>query len=261
MRRRVRIVAVVLGLIALRGAAAAQVVQGRLLEAGTGDPLAAATIQLRQAERRKRVVAAGVTDGDGRFVLRAPATGTYVLHAERLGFKAVNSPRFDLIAGAEPLEVELSLGVEAVPLAPLAILSDRPARLNLRLQAYYDRRKEWGKEGLGFGYFLEGEELRNATRVSDLVGRVPGVWVQAVGGTRRSVVMRGPYTIQQVDRCVPTVFVDGEQAGTGTDIDDLVSPAEVAAIEVYPGISKPPELEKGQLCGAVVIWTGGRPRR
>jgi hypothetical protein len=57
--------------------------------------------------------------------------------------------------------------------------------------------------------------------------------------------------------CV-TVWVDGAQwqALDAGDLDSFVRPEEVAAVEVYNGISIPPQFTTvGQSCSAVVVWT------
>jgi len=67
--------------------------------------------------------------------------------------------------------------------------------------------------------------------------------------------------MSSIEGCVPDVYVDGARipAWDGGDIDQLVSVAEIAAVEVYPGIYKPPEYDSGNLCGSIVIWTGLSP--
>jgi hypothetical protein len=245
-------------LLTLAHGAAAQTVQGRLLQQGTDQAIAGAAVELRQADSTG-VIATVTTNANGAFTLRAPAPGAYTLHAERIGFKAVDSQPFALARGAEPLNVRLYMGVEAVPLEPLVVVSNRP---DPHLTAYYDRREHYGPAGLGTGYFIAGAELeqerKHAVRPSDYLRIVPGVVVRGGGGRSRQVTMQRTYRIAPYGGCVPDVFIDGQMtpAGNGNDIDELVSVSEISAIEVYPGINKPPELETGHLCGAIVIWTG-----
>jgi hypothetical protein len=244
-------------LLTLAHGVAAQSVQGHLLQQGSTDPIEGALVELRQAD--STVVAQATTDADGGFSLRAPEPGVYTLHAERLGFKAVDSQPVALARNGEPLRVQLYMGVKAVPLEPLVVVTDRP---DPHLTAYYDRRRHYGPAGLGTGYFIEDAELeqerRHAIRASDIVRIVPGVVVRGTGGTSRQVAMQRSYGLSATGGCVPDVFVDGAMipAGSGNDIDQLVSVSEISAIEVYPGLSKPAELHTGHLCGAIVIWTG-----
>ena len=263
-------------------AVAAQTVQGLLLDAVTDQPVSSAEVRLLRANDRDETAATAVTDDAGRFLLRAPAPGRYRLRARRIGYEPVTTPPFDLLGGDAPLEVEVRLSAVAVMLAPLTIVSERaPLVESLRLQTaeYYDRKARYGREGLGLGEFLEQEEIRqtNPSRVSDALRMVRGVWVQGGGGRRQVITLRGHGSLRAGGnaRCIPQVYLDGAPVATGRDIDELVSPWSLAAIEVYPGLSVPAEFwwypssgtEQLELpaCGVIVLWTGygggGRARR
>lgn len=237
----------------------AQAVQGRILLIDSVEPLAAATVQLLQGEHGDSVVATGRTDEQGRFLLRAPLPGTYRLRAVRIGSQPVVSAPFDLVRDEPPLEVELATATHAVPLAPLVILSERPARLNLGLymRGYYEREEVWGREGLGLGHFLDREDIQrtNPFKVTDAVRLLRGVHVEGAGGRGQMITFR---TVRRMSEraCVPPVFIDGVRAATGADIDDLVAIADVVAIEVYPGLKVPAEFATGDGCGVVAVWTG-----
>lgn len=259
---------------------AAQVVRGQLLEAGTDQPLAAAAVELLRADTADGVAARGVTDDQGRFQLRAPAAGTYRLRFTRMGYHLVMSQPIDLGPGDQPLVVEVRMSPVVLLLDPVTIVAQRPpSQNNLRLgnAGFYEREQRYGQEGLGLGEFLEQEEIRSTspTHVSDVLRAVRGVWVQAAGGARQVITLRGHGSIYGTDgRCVPQVYVDGAPAATGADIDDLVSPWSLAGVEVYPGLSVPQEFWRdvrsrdakgatvqGQACGAIVLWTGGGTAR
>ncbi|MCG6989109.1 MAG: carboxypeptidase-like regulatory domain-containing protein, partial [Gemmatimonadetes bacterium] len=77
--------------------AAAQRVRGRLVDAGTGEPVPAAEMSLLSGESGTRVVKRALTTDSGRFVLTAPRPGRYRLKAERIGYRTVVSPPFDLV--------------------------------------------------------------------------------------------------------------------------------------------------------------------
>mgnify|MGYP006305718987 FL=1 len=75
-----------LGLVLLPGAAAAQQVQGRLLDDADARPLAGAWVTLvRDGEN----VARAVTRVDGGFRIIAPTPGRYLLRADFLGYGTV----------------------------------------------------------------------------------------------------------------------------------------------------------------------------
>jgi hypothetical protein len=206
------------------------------------------------------VDARGVTDAQGHFSLHAPASGTYRLRCLVIGYQPVTTPPFDLRRDEPPLDVEVRMSQVAVLLAPLTIVSQRPARLGtlwLEMEGYFDRQHRYGREGLGTGRFLDREEIDREVpyNVSDIFRMMPGVRVEGRGGqsqviTFRSMTYRG--------RCVPIVFINGMAAATGADVNEVITPFDLAAVEVYPGTIAPPEfMSRGaDPCGAIVLWTG-----
>jgi hypothetical protein len=63
----------VVALLALSSALEAQVVRGIAVEVGEGAPIAGGTVVLLDADDVR--VGAGLTDGEGRFQIRAPVPG------------------------------------------------------------------------------------------------------------------------------------------------------------------------------------------
>ncbi len=251
----------------------AQVVQGRYLDDATGQPVASVTVDLLWSDGDTDfTIATAITDEQGRFVLRAAASGSYQLRSTRIGYQPVTTRFFDLREGEQPLEVEVRISAVAVPLEPLTIVSDRSARLgNLRLEnaGYFERKEKYGPRGLGLGQFLEREEIQrhNPTRVSDALRMVRGVMVEGGGGLDQTITFRGQSS-DPGGRCIPPVYLDGAPAATGRTIDELVSPYSLAAVEIYPGLSVPPEFWRSVReitpggvsylppCGAIALWTG-----
>lgn len=241
-----------------------QEVAGQLLDHGSEAAIEGAEVRLLSGEAGHQVLAVALTDADGLFNLEARQSGRYRLQASRIGYRTVTSPPFDISSG-ETLAVELRASVEAVPLAPLTVLTSRPPlRNSIRLKAggFYDRQDSWGKEGLGAGHFFDQDDLDQIRtfRVTDLLRGIPGVRVEAVGGRRQVVTMR-TMTFSG-GRCTPAIYIDGHIVRRSGDaensIDDLISAPAVAAIEVYPGLTKPGQFTQmtSNPCGAVVIWTG-----
>ncbi len=247
-------------------------VQGRVLELYSDQPVPVVAVQLLEGEFGPGVAATAFTTEGGRFVLRGPSPGTYRIRAQRIGYRTVTTPAFDLVPG-EPLEVEVLVAVEAVPLASLVVVSERTARLpHLRLHArgFYERREHWGAEGLGLGHFIERDEIeaRGPFQVTDLLRTLPGVRVEGSGRRGQRLLLRSTVSFMGPGRgCDPIVFLDGtpvplvRELVTGeveiTDINELVSPAALVGIELYPGINQPGEFMRGNHCGTVVLWTGG----
>lgn len=100
------------------GPTAAQSVQGRVTEPGTGQPVSGAVVLLLNEGGER--VSATLTDAQGGFAVRARTPGTYSLRAERVGYATATSPALSLGAG---MEVERSLVLEPrqVVLEPLLV--------------------------------------------------------------------------------------------------------------------------------------------
>ena len=69
-----------------------------------------------------RAVHGGLTDGEGRFFLSAPATGRYLVRAERIGYQPAWA-EVELAAG-ETAEVRLTTAVRVFVLDPVAVTAD-----------------------------------------------------------------------------------------------------------------------------------------
>lgn len=241
------------------GEVTAQSIGGRVLEDLSDHPVPAASVELLPAGGRTAVWRA-ISDEAGTFSLDAPKPGRYRLRVEALGYATVTTPEFDLLEKADTLQVEVLVAVEAVPLAPLVVVSRRTGvESSVRLVAvgYFDRRATWGSEGMGFGHFIERDELRrsNPRYLSDVLRSVPGVRIEGGGGRRQVITLRTITSDQ--GRCIPPVFINGAPFATGADANEVVVPADVIAVEVYPGMTAPPQFNRGQACGAIVVWTGG----
>jgi len=261
--RLLQIVPLLAALSAVSAPASAQVVQGRVLDDATGQPVAAVAIQLVAGDEGDSTVATDVTDDQGHFELRAPSVGAYRLQTSRIGYQPVTTQLFVIVREQDPLEVEVRISAVAVPLAPLTIVSGRAARsssLRLEIAGYYERMEIYGREGLGLGEFLGREELlrNNPLKVSDALRMVRGVRVVGGGGTRQVITLRAHGGWNLTGRCIPQVYINGSPFATGRDIDEMVSPWSLAGAEVYPGLSVPAEFTRGvqPACGVIALWTG-----
>lgn len=256
---------------------ASQQVRGRVLDDG-GQSVGAATVVLQDPGGRR--VAATRTDDGGRFELRVPREGLYRLRAERIGYGEVTSEPVQ-VGGRLSVDLELRLSVQAVALAPLLITAQQErARLpRLERVGFYRRQEQ------GMGEFFERGDIdrQRPVQMSVLVSQVPGVLIASTGTFSPGdvVMMRG-------SPCLPSIWLDGRLARPGsrlenetarltarleppplsprgfgsrrpapTAFDDLVTPHEVEAVEVYRGPSEVPAIFAGSggSCGAVVVWT------
>jgi hypothetical protein len=237
----------VVTLLALGGAsapAAGQTVAGQLLDATTRQPIASATMSLLS---EKATITSVITDSAGAFVLRAPQPGSFRLHAERIGYRAAETPPLELAAD-DTLRVEFRLSVEAVALNPITVIgySRRPTG---QLGGFYDRMRR------GFGEFITREQIdaQSAIQTTDLLRRLAGVHlIPSRRGTGYIVQLRGG--------CSPRVFLDGLPIQLlGMTIDDLIRPMELEGIEVYRGPGELPAEFAYGACGAIVLWTRRGP--
>jgi hypothetical protein len=180
-----------------------------------------------------------------------------------------------------------SLRVTRVGFAPHEVAVSRPARdttIEVRMESsaaaslqavvttatrndvlarngFYDRLQRTMR-GAGSGDFITPEELtsRNPSNVSDVLRGRRSISI-ARTKTRWPVVFgRGG--------CVMEVLIDGMRMTGGETrengygwVDDVVSGRELLAVEIYHSANSiPADISPlGSACGAVLLWTGGRP--
>lgn len=238
--------------------AAAQVLEGTILEDGAGLPLPGTDVALLDGQGGLLVHA--TSDEGGAFALRAPGPGTYRLRIERLGYQTVTSDPFILRAGDRP-SIDVHLVVQPVVMDPVQVEGEaRDPRL--ARAGFYDR------VAAGIGFFLTREEIEEAQadRLIDLFRSFRGGQVVSAssGAGQYDIVMRGSTSMLiRGGTCYPTVAVDGgivRRGGPGAEVgtwDRVVHPDEVEAIEVYSGGAGLPAFAAGNTspCGAIVIWT------
>ncbi len=190
--------------------------------------------------------AVGETDNTGVFsATEIPVDwGINVVLVRRVGY----APLFHTFWVGE-LNVRRSLtGVmqhQAVDLPEVVVEADRIILSYRRLHDFWRRREQgWGR------YFTrEDIERRKPFRVSDMLRAIPGFLVARVGATSQ---IRSTWLGRT---CEPSIWIDGARM-VDWDLDVLVHPQDVEAIEVYRGIETPVEFG-GALnsCGAILIWT------
>lgn len=243
------------------GAARAQAVRGAVVDDATGAPLPGTTVVLLDtvgAEVRR-----AETDGDGAFALDAPAAGRWTLWTDRVGYGPLLSSVL-MIPPRRPLVLELRLVPLPVRLAPLTVFVES-RRLALDAVGFYDRRQR------GIGRFITADEIerRFSTQLTDVLRMEPSVHVYPIlsAGESNATVLsfRGQRRDFSGMLCLPTLVVDGTvvrrgvtgpTAGPVMRLDELIHPAEVEAIELYPsGAGVPPRFGGTDArCGVILIW-------
>jgi hypothetical protein len=217
----------------------------QVTDAETGSPLAGAQVRLDGEPR-------GVSDSTGFVRLNGVAPGSHALRVEMIGH-APQEPRIDVSPGTSlTLEVVLdsaSIGVAPV-VATAAAGGDGPAS--------HPRRAR------GSGVSISREQIvaSRATRLSELLEKVPGVRVQygpggavatlaAAGGPRLAT---GPSTLE--NRCVAQLVLDGVVLPTPSL--DAVALQELESVEVYLHVVPGEYNGTTAACGVIALHTRTR---
>ncbi|MEX1184563.1 MAG: carboxypeptidase-like regulatory domain-containing protein [Gemmatimonadota bacterium] len=96
-----------------------QVISGELTSFGDGRALTGAMVVLSDSAGREQ--ARALTDGDGRFIVRAARPGRYRLEAQLIGYESSVSPF--LTVGADTLEYAFAVPVDAIELPSIQAVS------------------------------------------------------------------------------------------------------------------------------------------
>jgi hypothetical protein len=225
-------------------AVSGQAVEGRVVDADAGQPVPSARVMI--VDRTGGQVGSALADSTGRFRIAVRWPGRYWLQSEALGYARSMSGPLDVRAD-EIVEIELGLTVEPIPLAPLVVMSGRPA---LVLDERLDRRGYYERQAMLTGplgaHFLEHAELssRHPWSVEGVLQSLPGVRTRSMGGRDVAVTDRRGRTL--------SVCLDGVRIGSlsgGLRVDHLVPMSSIVAIEVYPTPSYRTRC-------SVMIWTG-----
>jgi hypothetical protein len=240
-------------LVSVRAPASAQVIEGHLLEAGTGVPVQAASVSLldtAMAELRQTI-----TDKHGAFRLEAPGSGRFFVLAEALGYKRTLDGVLELGEGGR-VSIDFFLRPEPLGMDSLTVEAERQEIVqHLELQGFYDREAE------GFGHFISLEEIekRNAREYYTLLRGLPNLRVVGggVGGTELWARFMG-------DDCHPDIFVDGalvRLSHVNASLEEVLAIGDVVSVEWYDGPAGVPLQWGGTRlddnCGVIVFWTRG----
>jgi hypothetical protein len=201
-----------------------------------GLPVSEVEVGIIRGERLQQFV---ITAADGKFLLTGVARGVVPLRVRRLGY----AMQFHDVDARLPSAAALEIVLKTVPseLEEVTIAATAQGKLH----EFYERKQQRGS----FGRFLVQREIQRLgpTYASDLFRNVPGIVIRtATGGNTMRI--RG---------CQPMVWLDGQRV-PGAELDEVIQPSEIAAIEFYPSNAGIPAqyLERGnRLCGLVLVWT------
>lgn len=151
---------------------------GTVVTRGSGRPVDAAAVALEGTER------SATTDNQGRFALNGLPAGRYVLVSSRLGYA---HQRLDVTlrpGATERLEIEL---VEsAVDLPTLVVTANREAQ-------------DLARTAASVGVIARGAlQDTKPAHPSEIMGQVPGVWVNVTGGEGHMTAIRQPLGTEPV---------------------------------------------------------------
>ncbi|MGW8266388.1 MAG: carboxypeptidase regulatory-like domain-containing protein [Longimicrobiales bacterium] len=215
------------------------VFRGRVVDHETGEALYGAAVSLAAGPGGTPGLGTRVTNQDGRFLFRPVPPGTYNLTVTLLGYRTLREPL--LVEVQTDLEVVLKLAVSPVELDPIEVVVEQQIRGPL---ADFERRRQLG---MGTYFTREDIEARNPYVITDLLRTVPGVRVMPAG-------QFGEQAIRLRGNCRPEIIVDGIRTSIDTDVDHVLPPMDVEAVEVYKGPELPVQFGNNS-CGAVVFWT------
>lgn len=235
--------------VLLAGATArssAQILRGRVLEAGSNRPIATAAVSV---SARGQAPLSTESDSAGGFQLTLARPGWYGVRVDRLGYARAETDSVSVGRG-EIVEIAIRLSVTAVPLAPLMVVERRSSR---GAPSEFYRRLESGRR-TGSGWFITREALdsMNVPSITGILARVPHVGMEYdLRGMARPVML-------SQGGCLPTLYVNGAllQLATGESIDDMFNPATLEGIEIYRNRTElPAEFAGPRECGAIILWT------
>jgi hypothetical protein len=212
------------------------------------------------------------TDDSGGFRLRLPTHNAAVIELRRLGFAPA---RFGFRAG-DDTTIAVTMLPNVQQLEALEVKANAPTSAKLR---GFEERLARRARGITFGTFITADQIeqRSPAQITQMFFEIPYIKVIKVHPTFERYALFGfSRTITNgPSACPATVFIDGVRALEGGDVigkdpntgrpmreqgvavNDLVSPASIAGIEVYRnGLDAPPQFQATNgTCAVVLIWT------
>jgi hypothetical protein len=253
--------------LAAPSSAAAQRLEGRVVDAQSGAPVASAVVRLHGDDGA--TVVAAMTDAAGEFVVRVPRPGTFRVTIEAIGYTRDQAEPVTIRRGAAT-NVVLRASAEVVRLAPLLAAAE-PAATEPRVR-YLERVGFYDRQRIENGTFIERAEIeeQRPRRIVDLLRGIDGVRV-IESGNRADIVMAGgpqrrPDAQPQEVVCAPEIYLDGTLLSRGGRISERrlsrydlneILPADIEAIELYANAARLPARFSGThgACGAVLFWS------
>jgi hypothetical protein len=213
--------------------------------------------------------ASAVSDDSGRFRLEISHRDRLVFDVRRVGFMP---SRISLDPGGDTtLSVLLLASTQRLEGVEVTGKAGKPINL-----AGFEERMAARKRAAGAGLFITDKDIeaKAPTRTTQVVENIPSIFVRRTSGDRYAIFARGTGGAE----CPATIWLDGIRVGGGSEpmvdrrgrvtyrresgeIDQYVSPGEIAGVEVYargmlaPPTFLPPNDPDAARCAVLVFWT------
>jgi hypothetical protein len=250
-------------LLAGAAPAAAQVVQGYVIEDGSALGVRNAAVSLLGLVSDSLL--ARMVAPNAEFYFGTGQAGWYRLRVEALGYVPLETQPFHIAPGAV-VTLELRLRADAIALDPVVVVAER--REPLFMPGVRERQR------LGFGRVLLRHELAELAGydLESALQTMVGVRVQRFGSdpTAPPVVHTRASVMGGTGSCYADLYVDGmrwfssDRAQGGLDPMDAVNLHQffgislhlIEAIEIYRGAAQVPAEFSGTTaeCGVVAVW-------
>jgi hypothetical protein len=221
-----------------------------------------------------RDVGHGRTAADGTFSFPLRVAATVRIEAQRTGYRTTLTG--DLPVNVrETVDVEVRLSAQAITIEPLRVTArvQPPRRYSLERNGFYDRERQ------GIGKYLRREdiELHGRSNLAQVLSHVQGTAIQYRNSRQYIYFPRNGDPFDRLansgslrrqrdpprNDCLPRLFLDGTRVtyDDHTDINSIVDPDQVEAIEVFRGPSEIPTEynDNNSQCGVILIWTRKEP--
>jgi TonB-linked SusC/RagA family outer membrane protein len=200
---------------------------GRITDAGTEQPLAAAQVFLAGSPQ------GAVTDADGRYTIADVRPGLVEVRVRRIGYQSA-SRRVTVVAG-QTVTVDFALASAAISLSEVVVTATGE-----------QRKREIGNAVSTIDAARQVELKAPATIATLIQGNATGVTISPASGTlgnATNIRIRGNTSINLAN--MPLVYVDGARIntdardrGTGGAMSDRfldIDPADIESIEIVKG--------------------------
>ncbi len=249
-----------------------QLIQGRLRDLESGDPIPYGTVYLLKASDlvgdQFQVEGQVLSDSQGMFTLITPLPGTYRLRGERIGYRTTDSPNIHMMPG-DTILLDLLLSVEAIVLDPIRVRASAQPWGNryqlLGMDAFFHRQSRFGNSG--FGTFLTRNNLarfdgRVTTGHMLLTSAMAVRYINDEGGVvllhecNPSYYLNGAEIVRGDPVHEPMLAVDPvTPLSQGINLQLMYAPENLEAVEVYVSPTIPAEFSSGFPCGVIGLWT------